>query len=39
MIPNHQDLSFQGVRVLFAHQNFPGQFVHLAPALQAAGAK
>lgn len=31
--------AFHGVRVLFIHQNFPGQFVHLAPALQAAGAE
>jgi glycosyltransferase involved in cell wall biosynthesis len=30
--------SMQGLQVLFIHQNFPGQFVHLAPALQAAGA-
>ena len=25
------------MRILFVHQNFPGQFVHLAPALQARG--
>lgn len=25
------------MKVLFVHQNFPGQFVHLAPALQARG--
>ena len=25
------------MRTLFVHQNFPGQFVHLAPALQARG--
>src|SRR5689334_22685183 len=24
-------------RILFVHQNFPGQFRHLAPALKAAG--
>lgn len=29
----------QGLQVLFIHQNFPGQFVHLAPALQTAGAE
>jgi glycosyltransferase involved in cell wall biosynthesis len=27
----------QRKRILFVHQNFPGQFVHLAPALQARG--
>lgn len=27
------------MRILFIHQNFPGQFVHLAPALQARGHK
>jgi glycosyltransferase involved in cell wall biosynthesis len=27
----------KGMRILFVHQNFPGQFVHLAPALQARG--
>jgi glycosyltransferase involved in cell wall biosynthesis len=27
--------SFSGVKVLFIHQNFPGQFAHLAPALAA----
>jgi glycosyltransferase involved in cell wall biosynthesis len=26
-----------GMRILFVHQNFPGQFVHLAPALKARG--
>jgi len=27
----------QGMRILFVHQNFPGQFLHLAPALQQRG--
>jgi glycosyltransferase involved in cell wall biosynthesis len=27
----------KSMRILFVHQNFPGQFVHLAPALQARG--
>ncbi len=27
----------KGMRILFVHQNFPGQFVHLAPALRARG--
>lgn len=27
----------RSVKILFVHQNFPGQFVHLAPALAAAG--
>ena len=25
------------MKILFVHQNFPGQFLHLAPALQARG--
>ncbi|WP_338401818.1 glycosyltransferase [Vreelandella salicampi] len=29
---------FRNMRVLFMHPNFPGQFQHLAPALQAQGA-
>jgi len=27
------------VRILFVHQNYPGQFLHLAPALEARGHK
>lgn len=30
--------AFRGMRVLFMHPNFPGQFQHLAPALQTHGA-
>ena len=25
------------MKILFVHQNFPGQFLHLAPALKARG--
>nr|MBP6678196.1 glycosyl transferase family 1 [Paracoccus sp. (in: a-proteobacteria)] len=25
------------MKILFVHQNFPGQFLHLAPALEARG--
>jgi hypothetical protein len=27
----------RGMKILFVHQNFPGQFLHLAPALAARG--
>lgn len=27
------------MKILFVHQNFPGQFLHLAPALAARGHK
>ena len=27
------------MRILFVHQNFPGQFVHLAPAMERRGHK